>query len=909
MAKLSSDGKYVTVESGDTLTQIAVDYAGGYSNYKKLAAINNIQNPNLIFIGQTIYLVEGGSSGSGSSGSGSSSTPAPSNKVTITAFGALASDPNTLFATWTWSKESQTEKYRQLWKYTTVDGIEFVGDSSDITVDELYYQTSRQTTYSIPKGATSVSFYVKPISKTYEKNDQDVTYWTADWSTKQYYSVSTPFEAPTAPKLEADGFKLTAEIEDIGDIPIVKGETPKVQFQLIKNDNTIVGTTKDVAINANTGYVSYAWETSDAGSEYKTRARLVLGALYSDWSGYSSSVTTPPSIPAGFTVAKAQSETSVYFEWDVIKSAKTYDIEYTTEKRYFDNSDQTTTKSGIESTHFEITGLESGKAYFFRLRAVNADGTKSGWSEISSVVIGSKPAAPTTWSSSTTAIVGEPLNLYWVHNSEDGSSQTYAELELYINDVKETHTIKNSTEKEEKDRTSVYSVDTSSYSEGVQIQWRVRTAGVTNEYGDWSVQRTIDIYAKPSLELSFTDINGESIETMTAFPGYIYVLPGPKTQAPIGYHVEVISNDIYETVDNVGNTVTVSAGDTVYSKHFDIDTELLVELSSNNIDLENNVSYTIICTVSMDSGLTAESLIEFTVAWTDERYSPNAEISIDRDTLSAHIRPYCMEYTSVNYKVVLSNDNYVKTEDILGSVYGEQTNNRTTTGEIVYSGVDGSGADVYFCSVNESRIVENIKLSVYRRTYDGKFVEIATGLDNSKNTTVTDPHPALDFARYRIVATSTETGAISYTDVTESIGYIFAVIQWAEAWSNFDVTNADAIAQPAWSGSMLKLKYDLDVSESTELDVEHVDYIGREQSVSYHGTKVGHKTNWNAKVVKSDKETLYALRRLQRWMGNVYVREPSGLGYWATVIVSFSQTHNELVIPVTISITRVEGGV
>ena len=48
MAKLSDDKKYVTVEWGDTLSQIAVDYAGGYSNYKKLAAINNIPNPDLI---------------------------------------------------------------------------------------------------------------------------------------------------------------------------------------------------------------------------------------------------------------------------------------------------------------------------------------------------------------------------------------------------------------------------------------------------------------------------------------------------------------------------------------------------------------------------------------------------------------------------------------------------------------------------------------------------------------------------------------------------------------------------------------------------------------------------------------------------------------------------------------------
>lgn len=906
MAKLSADGKYVTVESGDTLGQIATDYAGGYSNYQKLAAINGIQNPNLIYIGQTIYLQEG-SSGSGSSSS--SKSPANSNKATITQFGPLASNPNTLFAIWTWDKENQTESYKVLWKYTTLEGVELVGNNSSISVDPDHYTGSRQSTYSIPSGAISVSFLVKPISKTYKKDDKDTVHWTAEWSTKQEHPVETALEAPNAPKLEADKFKLTAIIEDVGEVPTVKGEKPKVEFQYIKNNETIVGTSRAIAINADTGYVSYAKETSDAGSEYKVRARFVLGKLYSDWSGYSNIVTTPPSPPAGFTVAKAQSETSAYFEWAAVKSAKTYDIEYTTEKRYFDTSDQTTTKSGIETTHFEITGLESGNVYFFRLRAVNEDGTKSGWSDISSVVVGTKPAAPTTWSSSTTAVVGEPLNLYWVHNSEDGSSQTYAELELYINDVKETHTIKNSTDEEEKDRTSVYSVNTAPYSEGVQILWRVRTAGVTNEYGDWSVQRTIDIYAKPSLELSFTDIDGKSIETMTSFPGYIHALPGPKTQAPIGYHVEVVSNDIYETIDSVGNAVTISAGDTIYSKHFDIDTELLVELSASNIDLENNIRYTIKCTVSMNSGLTTESSLVFTVAWDDERYSPNAEISIDNETLSAHIRPYCLEYTRKYYAVALADDVYTKTDEALTSVYGEQTQNKTTTGETVYSGVDGSGNEVYYCIVDESKIVENITLSVYRRTYDGKFVEIATGLDNSRNTTVTDPHPALDFARYRIVAISTETGAISYTDVSEAIGYIFAVIQWAEAWSNFEVTNEDALEQPAWSGSMLKLKYNLDVSESAELDVEHIDYIGREQSVGYFGTKIGHKTNWSSKVIKSDKETLYTLRRLQRWMGNVYVREPSGLGYWATASVSFSQTHNELVIPVTINLTRVEGGV
>ena len=897
MAKLSSDGKYVTVERGDTLGQIAIDHAGGYSNYKKLAEWNNISNPDLIYIGQKIYLTK-----DGSSSSGSSSKPAVnSNKVTIKQFGALSTDPDKLFVTWEWSKQDKTESYKILWKYTTVDGLTFSTTQTN-TVDKDYYAGSRYATYDIPEGAKKVSVQVKPISKTYKKNDKDTTYFTGEWSTAKTHTNGTPLTAPGQPTLTADGFKLTAEIENVGDL-----YADKIEFRLVKNNTTVVGT-KSASINAKTGYVSYSWSTSDAGSEYKVQARAVKGSLYSDWSGYSNTVTTPPSVPKGFTTLKAQSETSVYLSWPEIKSAKTYDIEYALEKRYFDGSDQTTTKSGIDTLYFEITGLETGKEYFFRIRAVNEDSVASDWSGISSCVIGSKPAAPTTWSSSTTAIVDEELNLYWVHNSEDGSSQTYAELELYIDGIKETHTIKNSTEEEEKDRTSVYSVDTSIYVEGTQIQWRVRTAGVTKEYGDWSVQRTIDIYARPAVEVSFTDIDGKSIETLTSFPGYIYALPGPKTQAPIGYHVEVISNSIYDTVDNVGNDITVNAGQAVYSKHFDIDTELLVELSSGNIDLENNIEYTIRVTASMDSGLTAEGSVNFTVAWADERYSPTAEISIDEEVLSAHIRPYCAENTIVRYKVVYTNRVYTKTSEVVENTYGEQVGT-TTTGEVVYLGVDDDGGNVYFCETVESKLVENISLSVYRRTFDGKFVEIATGLDNSKNTTVTDPHPSLDHARYRIVATSTETGAVSYSDISEPVGYIFGIIQWDEAWSNFEATEEAALDQPPWSGSLLKMMYNLDVSENADLDVAHIDYIGREQSVSYFGTKIGNKSSISFDVVKSDKETLYTLRRLQRWLGNVYIREPSGLGYWATVTISFGQTHKELTIPVSISVTRVEGGV
>ena len=136
------------------------------------------------------------------------------------------------------------------------------------------------------------------------------------------------------------------------------------------------------------------------------------------------------------------------------------------------------------------------------------------------------------------------------------------------------------------------------------------------------------------------------------------------------------------------------------------------------------------------------------------------------------------------------------------------------------------------------------------------------------------------------------------------------IIQWDEEWTSFDNFNIEeTIAEPAWTGSMLKLPYNIDVSDKNNPDVSLVEYIGRKRPVTYYGTHIGETASWSVAIPKDDKETLYALRRLAIYMGDVYVREPSGSGYWANVKVSFSQTHCELTIPVTLEITRVEGGI
>lgn len=816
-----------TVKRGDTLSAIAKKYGTTVSALAKLNP--QIKNVNLIYVGQVITI----------SGTASTEATTTGGQAIVDKMGLVATTNRTVYAGWAWSKHSETDHYKVVWSYSWGVGIEVKEEST------TKYQYS---TFTPPDYATHTTIIVTPVAKTKKVNNKDVALWTARASTRKTYWFSSNLpETPPAPTITIKDYTLTAELTNLN----LENATA-IQFQIYKQNSTSVYKTSD-EIPIRQGRAAYSC-TVEPGYTYVARARSIGASGKSPWSdSWSDGGETKPAATSGITVCKALSETSIHLEWDPVDTATSYDIEYTTKEEYFDESNDTRTVSST-GTSYTLTGLESGRRYFFRVRAVNSQGN-SEWCDPESVIIGTKPSPPTTWSSTTTAITGDALTLYWVHNTEDGSSQTYAELELTIDGATTVETIQNSTEEDEKDKVSMYQIDTSVYSVGTKILWRVRTRGITDEYSDWSIQRTVDVYAPPTLTLNISDSEGTDIEELTAFPIHVSGVAGPNTQTPIGYHLTISANDSYETLDHIGNVKMVSKNEYVYSKYFDINENLSIDLSAGDIDLENNISYTVKCTVSMNSGLTADASVVFSVAWTDNEYAPNAEIGINTTDYSAFLRPYC--------------------EDESGE------------------------------------LIPDVLLSVYRKDYDGGFTEIIKDIENSKNAYVTDPHPALDYARYRIVAMTQSTGAISFYDLPAyPVGGNSIVLQWNEVWSNFEAVEetGDIDAVP-WAGSMLMLPYNIDVTSNHKPDVELVEYIGRSNPVSYYGTQYGETATWKTDIDKTDIETLYALRRLSKWMGDVYVREPSGSGYWAHVTVSFSETHLKTVIPVTLEITRVEGGI
>lgn len=760
-----------------------------------------------------------------------------------------------------------TKSFKVHWYYATGDGKWFDGGGSEVTI--------KNTTYSPPDNAISIRFDIKPVSTTYTEEVKTVTgnretttrvtrnYWTGSLVSKtmNVVGVNTPDAPTSAPTVEIDQYKIKVSVENI--------EDPKcdaVDFYFQRGSMRKVIRAKVSAARA------VLQTTGIAGGSYNIRCRYVniissKKEIASEWSPWSYDNATAPGRLTKLLALKAASKTSVYIKWKKIATATGYDIEYSDHKEYFEGSGPVSSVTVDAANNFVyITGLGSegsnGARYFFRFRVKNDAGVSDWTTGTHTVVLGTKPAAPTVWQNYSALGIGDKLHIYWIQNSEDGSDMTKAEMvmETTSKGVTNNKTISLTPYiSKDEEKNSVYTIDTSTFKSDTTIRWKIRTAGITGVFGDWSEVHTVKIYVKPTVTVG---IKGQTASDISEFPIEIAIKGRPNDQTLLGCNISIVSKNRYTTTDEYGDIKVVRAGESIFSRYYSPKTKngddeefshnyISLSLDAYDLDLETNKDYTLTCVASFNSGLTATATYNLHTNFIKSaEFTDMSTVSINRENISAIIRPSCVN--------------------------------------------------------SENQMPSNVLFSVYRREFDGSFTLIRDGIEN-ENITIQDLHPALDVARYRIVTINTDTGKTSYEDISTEVLETSIIIQWKDQWSEF-YTNSDATDEPVASSSMLRLPYDINISDNYSPDVELIEYTGRTHPVSYYGTQIGHSATWNVDILRDDKETLYQLRRLANWMDNVYVREPSGSGYWANVTVSFSQTHCELTIPVTLTVTRVEGG-
>ena len=770
-----------------------------------------------------------------------------------------------VIASWTADSYSDVDTFSCKWRYY-LNGYLFTDKEEDVGIEDCL------SLYQVPERSYLVEFQIKPNPK-YEAD------FVGEWSEPFMLEVTddTTPEVPSVPRLELKKntytFNVTVETYD--------RNTAFVEFEITEyseDGNEFVVDTGRVDVSFNRAVYQF---TGMAGKSYRARARGVnldgltmedIGETGEDgWSERSTPVYSRPGTT--HISVEATGARSIQVTVEEVTGADSYEVQYTTKKSYFDTAQNEVTSATIEvGTVLILPDLDPNE-YYFRARAVNESSGNGDWSNIEFGTCGTIPKAPTTWSSRLNGEIDSDIYLYWTHNSEDGSREYSAEVEVIVNGVSTTITIP----KAEDDTTqSSYKLPDSATANAGTIQWRVRTKGAMPNYGDWSTQRIIKIFSPPTVTVRLAGSNSWTWDdfefaedniytatggrgsltnnTLTAFPLLVYLEAGPASQTPVAYSVVVTSNSNYETSDEVGNTRQIIRGQRIFNRLLSTDkSSFMTMIGPGDIDLENGMSYTLTVTLAMDSGLSAERSVIFTTSWAQDEYNIDAEVGFDFARYIAYVRPTC------------TND---------------------------------AGA-----------IVPNVTLGVYRREFDGSFTLIANDISSADQTVVTDPHPNLDYARYRVTARSNSTGKVEFYDIPGFPVHEYGIIlQWDESQISYNSLNRDEHDTFTRAGSMIRLPFNVDTTDSNQVDVEMVEYIGRSHPVSYFGTQVGQKATWTAVIPKTDTQTIYDLRRLARYMGNVYVREPSGTGYWAHVEVSFNLTHLETTVPVNLSITRVEGG-
>ena len=963
---------YIIVEAGDTLPNIAKSLITTTSEdddatieskiqakINELVSINNIpfytktsgtniETVYLLALGSSIYLT------------GEYYKPEiSSNQVTIVenGFGIDAKDPSSsnnlihksIFVTWEWAETNEnyknTREYQVNWFYITKTFLdELIGDftesiisipikdlvqsftakgyralkethiSDDLTRKRDIIKLSECLSDSDIKDLAKILVVVTPISKGTKENNTTM-YFEAQSVQKELFLTKEDIEKFPKPEIEINEYTLKATVSDIGltnanriNLIVIEDDKDDMSKPFFKTEQSLKGSSN----------FSITIDKLNPSHSYKVRCRGANDVKYGPWSDYSDSLKAAPKVPENIK-AEPISKNEVRISWDVQNNKLKYTVEYV---KYNKNLTPVETFEAINSDKksFDIQGykdeidpstgriyriisnLDKGFKYYVRIKAANDTNSSSEstitspWSEPEDFYIGEISTSPTTWSSTTNAAIGDNIDLYlaWIHNSKDNSKLVSSKLYLIINDETYTYEISNDSYsdnlislKEYKDddtaRICYINKNNLLLRDGAKIQWKVQTAGAgtPDTYGDESILREINIYQKPVFTIFDIKKSDESIidSEIDSFPFYVNLKIGNQiSQRVISYYLSII-----------GNSKTISKGSSVYSKNFDLnniktlkkeysyyidehgykvndseikkseditypyydeDTGILhIEITPNNVTLKNNINYTIYCMATMNSGLTCEESKTVYTNFKGTRYLPSADIGINQNDLTAYIRPY--------------------------------SNGKT-----------------------------DVLLSVYRINYDGTFTEIAKDILNVGYAYVIDPHPSLDYARYRIVAKSITTGEITYNDTTPYyVGIKSIVIQWDEEWKNFYGGNGSGefLNQP-WNGSILKLPYNIEISNTFDPDVSLVEYIGRKHPVSYYGTQLGEQATWNVVIPRTDKETLYAIRRLAIWMGDVYVREPSGVGYWAQISVQYSRNYNDLTIPISFTINRVEGG-
>lgn len=356
-----------------------------------------------------------------------------------------------------------------------------------------------------------------------------------------------------------------------------------------------------------------------------------------------------------------------------------------------------------------------------------------------------------------------------------------------------------------------------------------------------------------SAEVRVTDGQTHTRQELSNLVTFIVTSDTNITQKLTEYVLNIKAVNDHTASDLTLNDIPVKAGDIVYSRNIPITedsvtTTLQNEISIDDVMLTKNQQYKYELTAWFVSGVSATSVGTFT-------FAPNSA-------------------ATVNYEV---------------EVYG------------IYNQEEKSYK--LYVDVENDDLDKNFKVYVFRREHDYTYTTVVDGITGFSGYVI-DSHPRLDKSMYFVSVIGKSSGK-RWNIVHQDKEYtqLFPVIQWGK--SLYPEINPTTYELKLNQDELIELLYNIDVNESRSRTSETSVYAGRVDPVSYYGESLSNTQTWNCEIPADDYKTLDKLRVLSTHNGPCYVRTPKGENYWSNIGVTITNTHNEVIRKVSLTITKI----
>lgn len=506
--------------------------------------------------------------------------------------------------------------------------------------------------------------------------------------------------------------------------------------------------------------------------------------------------------------------------------------------------------TNLNASQWNISGLETGKTWFVRVRLMNGydeSATYGAYSDIKSIDLSSAPLTPVMYLSSGIIPADGMTTATWAYTSTDGTAQTYAEIceatynngaIVYGRKIASTQTAQH---------IDIYP-QIVGWSAGQTKYLCLRVQSASGKLSDsWSDPVPVKIANRMNCSITSTSLENETISSLDEDGNIVTRTVLSLTELPLTITISGAgsSGNISATIERAADYFLERPdesefigykGETIVTKARTGDGTITISKSDLIGTLDDNAAYRIIAMANDDLGQSAMAYLDFEVHWNHKALIPNANIEL-LDEGAMKITPIAPTGT-----------------------------------------VSGDSCDVYRLSADKPQLI---------------LEEAEWG------TEYIDPFPTIgNYGGYRVVFKSKDGGivtnepALAWTDYTEPS------FNLAETLIDF-------------GSESVSLMLNMSIESTWEKNFIETQYLGGTIKGDWNAAVTRTTGVSSVNINLLDETTVKQLRKLAEYTGICHIRMPDGSNFHADVQVNISDDFGNApkVTECTLSITRIDGDI